>query len=121
MSQSTAGAGGQSGMPGQDGQFPGQDSQMPGDMTPPTEGTEVPAEESTEETSDDSSTEETAEDSTTEETTDDSAGQEVTEIAIYRLYNRSSGEHFYTSNEAEKDYLVTLGWVYEGIAWYALK
>ena len=39
--------------------------------------------------------------------------------AMYRLYNPNSGEHFYTSNGAEKDHLSSLGWRYEGIGWYA--
>ncbi len=38
---------------------------------------------------------------------------------MYRLYNPNSGEHFYTSNAGEKDNLVSLGWNYEGIGWYA--
>lgn len=38
---------------------------------------------------------------------------------MYRVYNPNSGEHFYTSNKAEKDYLVNLGWKYEGIGWKA--
>ncbi len=43
----------------------------------------------------------------------------VKRIAMYRLYNPNSGEHFYTSNVGEKDNLVSLGWNYEGIGWYA--
>lgn len=38
---------------------------------------------------------------------------------MYRVYNPNSGEHFYTSNKAEKDHLVSLGWRYEGIGWQA--
>ena len=38
---------------------------------------------------------------------------------MYRIYNPNSGEHFYTSNKAEKDHLVSLGWKYEGIGWKA--
>lgn len=38
---------------------------------------------------------------------------------MYRVYNPNSGEHFYTSNKAEKDHLVNLGWKYEGIGWKA--
>ena len=38
---------------------------------------------------------------------------------MYRIYNPNSGEHFYTSNKAEKDHLVNLGWKYEGIGWKA--
>ncbi len=43
----------------------------------------------------------------------------VKRIAMYRLYNPNSGEHFYTSNTGERDNLVKLGWNYEGIGWYA--
>ena len=39
--------------------------------------------------------------------------------AMHRLYNPYTSEHFYTSNTYEKDYLVEVGWSYEGIAWYA--
>lgn len=38
---------------------------------------------------------------------------------MYRVYNPNSGEHFYTSNKAEKDHLVNLGWKYEGVGWKA--
>lgn len=38
---------------------------------------------------------------------------------MYRLYNPNSGEHFYTGSEVERDYLTSLGWQYEGIAWHA--
>ena len=38
---------------------------------------------------------------------------------MYRLYNPNSGEHFYTSNQGERDHLVSLGWRYEGVAWNA--
>ncbi|MBQ9277907.1 MAG: Ig-like domain-containing protein [Lachnospiraceae bacterium] len=40
-------------------------------------------------------------------------------IEMFRLYNPNSGEHFYTSNVAEKDNLVGVGWRYEGIGWKA--
>ena len=40
-------------------------------------------------------------------------------VDMFRLYNPNSGEHFYTGNEDEKDHLVSLGWNYEGVAWYA--
>ncbi len=43
----------------------------------------------------------------------------VKRVAMYRLYNPNSGEHFYTSNTGERDNLVKLGWNYEGIGWYA--
>lgn len=37
---------------------------------------------------------------------------------IYRLYNPNSGEHFYTLNYLEEEYLSSIGWRYEGIGWY---
>lgn len=40
-------------------------------------------------------------------------------IEMYRLYNRWSGEHLYTSDASEKNNLVSLGWNYEGIGWTA--
>lgn len=38
---------------------------------------------------------------------------------MYRVYNKNSGEHFYTKNIQEKANLVKLGWKDEGIGWYA--
>jgi uncharacterized protein YjdB len=38
---------------------------------------------------------------------------------MYRLYNPNSGEHFYTKNVNEKNYLSSIGWNYEGIGWTA--
>lgn len=38
--------------------------------------------------------------------------------AVYRLYNRESGEHFFTADAREGDNLQALGWKYEGIAWH---
>ncbi|MDT2525128.1 MucBP domain-containing protein [Enterococcus raffinosus] len=38
---------------------------------------------------------------------------------MYRLYNKNSGEHFYTKNASEKDHLKKVGWKYEGIGWQA--
>ena len=40
-------------------------------------------------------------------------------IEIYRLYNRSTGEHFYTGNRKERNALRRFGWVYEGVGWVA--
>lgn len=40
-------------------------------------------------------------------------------VALYRLYNPNSGEHFYTQALVEKDYLANIGWDYEGIGWYS--
>ncbi len=42
-----------------------------------------------------------------------------TGIPMYRLYNPNSGEHFYTANKGEMQSLDSVGWNYEGIAWYA--
>lgn len=39
--------------------------------------------------------------------------------AMYRLYNPNSGEHFYTASANERDKLVSCGWNYEGIGWFA--
>ncbi|MDE5757024.1 MAG: peptidoglycan DD-metalloendopeptidase family protein [Allobaculum sp.] len=43
----------------------------------------------------------------------------VKKLTMYRLYNSNSGEHFFTSSKEEKDALAKLGWLYEGIGWYA--
>ena len=40
-------------------------------------------------------------------------------VAMYRLYNPNSGEHFYTSSVVERSNLVSLGWQQEGIGWIA--
>lgn len=39
--------------------------------------------------------------------------------AMYRLYNPNSGEHFYTAQVHERDYLASIGWHDEGIGWIA--
>lgn len=38
---------------------------------------------------------------------------------MYRVYNPNSGEHFYTEDTNEKNWLVSLGWISEGIGWNA--
>ncbi|MFQ7233270.1 MAG: BspA family leucine-rich repeat surface protein [Enterococcus hulanensis] len=43
----------------------------------------------------------------------------VKKIAMYRLYNPNSGEHFYTATASERDKVKKAGWKYEGIGWYA--
>ncbi len=43
----------------------------------------------------------------------------VKSVAMYRLYNKHTGEHFFTSRVAERDFLVTKGWVYENVGWNA--
>ena len=40
-------------------------------------------------------------------------------VDMYRLYNPNSGEHFYTSDQGERVYLISLGWEDEGIGWVA--
>ena len=44
-------------------------------------------------------------------------------VALHRLYNPNAvaGSHHYTISASEKDNLVTVGWKYEGIAWYGMK
>lgn len=42
-------------------------------------------------------------------------------IAMQRLYNPYTGEHFYTSSTQERDALKRAGWRYEGIGWTAPK
>ena len=41
------------------------------------------------------------------------------ELAMYRLYNPNTGEHFYTSSVSERDSLSNVGWKYEGVGWIA--
>ena len=40
---------------------------------------------------------------------------------VYRLFNpyEKTNYHMFTASEAERDYLASLGWVPEGVAWYA--
>ena len=38
-------------------------------------------------------------------------------VTMYRLYDRYTGEHFYTSDVSERDHLVSVGWPYEGVGW----
>lgn len=38
---------------------------------------------------------------------------------MYRLYNKYTGEHFYTSSSVERDSLVKVGWRSEGTGWVA--
>ena len=42
-------------------------------------------------------------------------------VPIFRLYNPNSGEHFYTSDESERETLKKAGWWYEKIGWFAPK
>ena len=45
----------------------------------------------------------------------------VATVPMYRLYNRWSGEHLFTTDYSEYSYLGTLGWSQEGEAFYAAK
>lgn len=40
-------------------------------------------------------------------------------VAMYRLYNPYTGEHFYTANNDESFDLEVAGWTLEGIGWFA--
>jgi uncharacterized repeat protein (TIGR02543 family) len=40
-------------------------------------------------------------------------------FSVYRLYNPNTGEHFYTTSSAEKNFDVKAGWNYEGVGWTA--
>ena len=35
-------------------------------------------------------------------------------------YNPNAGDHHYTLSSKERDYLVSVGWNYEGIGWYGI-
>ena len=43
----------------------------------------------------------------------------VKRLYMYRLYNKWTGEHFYTSNYKEAVNIIAEGWKYEGIGWYS--
>ncbi|WP_167540091.1 InlB B-repeat-containing protein [Bifidobacterium thermophilum] len=43
----------------------------------------------------------------------------VSTVVMFRLYNRFTGEHFYTSSLVERDSLVKVGWRSEGTGWVA--
>lgn len=38
---------------------------------------------------------------------------------VYRLYNKNTGEHFYTTSAFERSILIKVGWNNEGIGWSA--
>lgn len=40
-------------------------------------------------------------------------------VPMYRLYNRWSGEHLFTTDYSEYSYLASIGWSQEGVAWNA--
>ncbi len=41
------------------------------------------------------------------------------EGTMYRMFNSYSGEHFYTADVGEANYLLSIGWNYESYAWRA--
>ena len=43
------------------------------------------------------------------------------EDGMFRMYNKNSGEHFYTASKAEKNDLERAGWKFEGLGWIAPK
>lgn len=45
----------------------------------------------------------------------------VTKVPVYRVYNRNSGLHHYTTSQKERDDLVALGWRDEGLSFNAAK
>lgn len=45
------------------------------------------------------------------------SAQTINEVAVYRLYNPNTGEHFYTESATEKNSLQNVGWNYKGIGW----
>lgn len=47
------------------------------------------------------------------------SARSIAQLAMYRLYNPNSGEHFYTRDTNERDHLRKVGWRYEGIGWQA--
>ena len=40
-------------------------------------------------------------------------------ITMWRLYNPYTGEHFYTADKSEYEFLGTIGWIQEDVAWIA--
>ena len=44
---------------------------------------------------------------------------ELTAVPVYRLFNRRTGEHLYTTSVVERQACISNGWNDEGIAWYA--
>ena len=51
-------------------------------------------------------------------------GKNIKAVKVLREYNpnaKAAGAHNYTINHAENDFLVSVGWLDEGIAWYSMK
>ena len=40
-------------------------------------------------------------------------------IPVYRLYSKMTGDHHYTIDSNERDHLVRVGWIDEGVGWYS--
>ncbi len=53
------------------------------------------------------------------EDSDQETSTDGSRVAMFRLYNKWTGEHFYTSSKSERDNIAKVGWVYEQIEWYA--
>ncbi len=53
------------------------------------------------------------------EDADQQTSTDGSRVAMFRLYNKWTGEHFYTSSKSERDKIVKAGWTYEKIEWYA--
>lgn len=47
------------------------------------------------------------------------APAQVSGVPMHRLYNPYNGEHLYTKSLSENDWLVSIGWIAEGIGWTA--
>ncbi|MBQ9610296.1 MAG: carbohydrate-binding domain-containing protein [Lachnospiraceae bacterium] len=98
---------------------PGANGQPSGNMQPgangqPSGNMQQPSEKTTTDTTDNDG-------STSASTSSDSDIQTSDYVSMYRMYNPNSGEHFYTSNETERNNLINAGWRYEGVAWNAPK
>ena len=48
---------------------------------------------------------------------EDAAARSDSQVTVWRLYNRWSGEHLFTTDREEYDGLVAVGWSGEGEAW----
>lgn len=48
-------------------------------------------------------------------------GASVQADTVYRLYNRNTGEHFYTKNTYERSSLIQNGWKYGSVSFYVNK
>ena len=50
---------------------------------------------------------------------DKELSEDGSRVAMFRLYNQWTGEHFYTSSISERDTIAKAGWKKEGTGWYA--